>query len=636
MSLLDVGGVSIFGDELDFLVPVDDSPQEQFKLLSFDDNMSSGSFLDETDNSSSHSNSNVASVSPLRQAPLTQSGEYRKRAAQAAIAKTYSEENKEMIEKELSSWLGLGLELDPSTGQSSLMHPNLAALSGIPPSSSSPNPRNKKKVRTAWGEKDETGHQIEEAFSPSDEDAKQSPNNTSPTNPSGIRAPVPRGSYGIDPGSIEASAYADNGRYGSMQSSSNPSVSSPYAPNTPQTPSGQTNNSWFQSVPLKGEQQTHVPPRGNTYPANTPRRKSIPGTRPTGTTGYGNQGYYRNSDSKLELDANYAKVQLLEMGYPVQKKDPKAFCNQVVNFICTYSRTFVGGFYLNNNQSQNPAVSWILTCTYPNPTEFNQYFHYNVGGRFIMQAATEKRCFCVHSSSWENNSGLLSFLFVPIPNEGSQGNALAVMVLGAILSREEELHTHLLFLDQIRRPIASTLRTLLHIQHNLFMLQKLEAIQYDAETKASNVYEKAVIAVVGALKIDVEEYAIICTNVKGLVTFYSPAAQRLLGYTADELIGKHSLIQLHDLMELNERSKELERELGRPIPADFNVLIQTTLLNRGADYTRIWHWIRKDRSFVPVQITVKPLNDESSVFGFAAIAKEVQIPENLRIDESRK
>ena len=55
----------------------------------------------------------------------------------------------------------------------------------------------------------------------------------------------------------------------------------------------------------------------------------------------------------------------------------------------------------------NPASAWILSCTYPSLNDFNQYFHYHVGERFIMQAAVEKRCFCVHSSSWENNSNLL-------------------------------------------------------------------------------------------------------------------------------------------------------------------------------------------------------------------------------------
>jgi len=324
------------------------------------------------------------------------------------------------------------------------------------------------------------------------------------------------------------------------------------------------------------------------------------------------------------LDANFAKVQLLEMGYPSLKKDPKAFCTQVVNFLCGYCKILVGGFYINNNQSQNPSNAWILSCTYPSLNDFNQYFHYHVGERFIMQAAIEKRCFCVHSSSWENNSNLLSFLFVPIPNEQSQGNALGVMVLGTVLTREEELHGYLLFLDQVRKSIAATLRTLLQIQHNLYLLQKTDYSGTETETaKQTNVaFERYVVASLSNLKSDESGALIIGTNVKGLITYVSPAAQQVLGYLSEELVGKIYLTQLHDLGELSQRSREIEQEFGKALPADFTVISYKTVFTRGTEETRVWNWTKKDKTCVQVKLTIRPLNDDNGIMGFLLVGHD--------------
>jgi len=610
MSLLDIAGSNIFGEDLEsLLVPIDDSPQvqEEFRLLSFEDTPQH-STLGENDSTVNNTESDHVSENQVLP-PNSGSEVQRKRSATLANQK---------VEQELQSWF---YDADnPNIAAPSLM----PGINGPPPTSNSPNPRFKKKVKTVWVNGRQEMVHVEEAYVGEEEEEakKTSPPqlSTSPTQmnmPSKVpmRTPIPRNGY-IDPSALEA--FAADSQYAGNVLSTSP-VSSPYAPS-------------FNSVPV---QRGYV----------TPRRRSIPGSRaapnqyPVSNQYLFKENSAPNVGQRIELDANYAKVQLMEMGFPERRKDPKAYCQQVVQFICSYCKIFVGGFYLNNNsQSPSATVPWILSCTFPNANDFNQYFHYNVGERFIMQAATEKRCFCVHSSSWENNTGLLSFLFVPIPNEGSSGAAIAVMVLGTILGREEDLHTHLLFLDQIRRPIASTLRTLLHIQHDLYKLQKLDVLNYEGEGSKPLVVntEKALINVLGALQVNVDEYAVITTNLKGMITYWSSGAQRILGYSAEEMINKHQLVQLHDLIELNERSKELEQELGRPCPADFNVLIQRTIANRGADDTRIWHWMKKDRTMLPVQVIMRPMSDDNSVFGFMAIAKEYQGQEDMRLDDSRK
>jgi PAS domain-containing protein len=413
-----------------------------------------------------------------------------------------------------------------------------------------------------------------------------------------------------------------------------PEYDSPlYMPNSSpavNVPSSSPNpNQWHGHLSRSGE--------FNRQPQSQPpnRRRSV-SARPTAVPSYHPFTMQQHHHDVPQLDAYYVKVHLMEMGYPNVKKEPKAFCNQVVQFICQYAKIFVGGFYLNNNSPSMQNASWILSCSYPSTTDFNQYFHYNVGERFIVQAAMEKRCFCVHSSSWENNSGLLSFLFVPIPNElVPTGNALAVMVLGTILKGEVDLHAHLLFLDQVRKPIAGILRTLLSLQHNLNVLQRVDTSALDHEiNKQGNVAERTILAVEN-LRLNGDELAIIATNLQGLITFMSNAAQHMLGYSSDELVGKVNLTHLHDLMELTERAKELEREFHKHFRVEFPVLTYRTITSRGQDDTRTWRWVKKDRSIINVTMTIRPLHDDlSQVFGFVAIASQGSVSPPSRVASS--
>jgi hypothetical protein len=47
--------------------------------------------------------------------------------------------------------------------------------------------------------------------------------------------------------------------------------------------------------------------------------------------------------------------------------------------------------------------------------------------------------------------------------------------------------------------------------------------------------------------------------------------------------------------------------------------------NRGQEDTRIWTYLRKDGVPTVVTVTIKPLFDEKSVFGFVEIASEMDI-----------
>ena len=61
--------------------------------------------------------------------------------------------------------------------------------------------------------------------------------------------------------------------------------------------------------------------------------------------------------------------------------------------------------------------------------------------------------------------------------------------------------------------------------------------------------------------INASALSIISTDTKGIIIGLNKAAENLLGYSSEELIGKVTLVALHDNLELIERASRLSEEL---------------------------------------------------------------------------
>ncbi|HLP17209.1 MAG TPA: PAS domain S-box protein [Bacteroidota bacterium] len=113
-------------------------------------------------------------------------------------------------------------------------------------------------------------------------------------------------------------------------------------------------------------------------------------------------------------------------------------------------------------------------------------------------------------------------------------------------------------------------------------------------------------------------YGIISTNPGGTVTSFNPAAERLLGYTADEIIGKQTPMLWHDTEEVASHAIQLSKELGETVLPGFSVFVarpQHKLPEEGE-----WTFIRKDGVRVPVNLSVTALWDENGhITGFVAL-----------------
>jgi PAS domain S-box-containing protein len=112
--------------------------------------------------------------------------------------------------------------------------------------------------------------------------------------------------------------------------------------------------------------------------------------------------------------------------------------------------------------------------------------------------------------------------------------------------------------------------------------------------------------------------AIIAKSLDGIVTFWNPAAERLFGYRAHEIVGKPISV----LMPI-ERHEDMESILGR--------------IRQGE---RVEHYetvrVAKDGRRIPVSLSVSPVKDASGrIVGAAKIARDISDRKNAEAERER-
>jgi PAS domain S-box-containing protein len=125
-------------------------------------------------------------------------------------------------------------------------------------------------------------------------------------------------------------------------------------------------------------------------------------------------------------------------------------------------------------------------------------------------------------------------------------------------------------------------------------------------------------------------YGIISVTPDGIITSFNPAAERLLGYTADELAGKHTPALWHDPQEVAQHARYLSSELGETIAPGFEVFWARP--RRGLPEEREWTFTRKDGTRVLANLSVTALRDEAgSITGFVGLVYD--LTERKRVEE---
>jgi PAS domain S-box-containing protein len=137
-----------------------------------------------------------------------------------------------------------------------------------------------------------------------------------------------------------------------------------------------------------------------------------------------------------------------------------------------------------------------------------------------------------------------------------------------------------------------------------------QVVARTAELHALAVIQRAVLANAA--------HGIMVTDVNGLTTIFNPAAERIYGYRADEIVGKTVSMIRYDEAEMIARAAQLSAELGRPFEPGLEVFIARA--RDGGIDSHEWTCIRKDGSRRPVMMSTSQLTgDGGEDFGFLSI-----------------
>ncbi len=147
--------------------------------------------------------------------------------------------------------------------------------------------------------------------------------------------------------------------------------------------------------------------------------------------------------------------------------------------------------------------------------------------------------------------------------------------------------------------------------------------QRDEQLQRLNALQRTILDNVGS--------AIISATADGTVTSFNPAAERLLGYDAADVLGRMTPLAWHDPAELARRAAELSAELGTPVAPGFEVFAARPRL--GLSEAGDWTFVRRDGARVPVHLTVTILRDEGGgSVGFVGLATD--LTERRRAEEA--
>ncbi len=111
------------------------------------------------------------------------------------------------------------------------------------------------------------------------------------------------------------------------------------------------------------------------------------------------------------------------------------------------------------------------------------------------------------------------------------------------------------------------------------------------------------------------EQAIIGTDANGVITVFNHGAERLLGWSADEMIGR-TPIEFHDAHEVETRAAEVG------ISPAFQVFVHD-VTPQAAD-VREWTYVRRDGARVPVSLAVSQMTDpDGACVGYIGVATDI-------------
>src|SRR2546428_751358 len=129
-------------------------------------------------------------------------------------------------------------------------------------------------------------------------------------------------------------------------------------------------------------------------------------------------------------------------------------------------------------------------------------------------------------------------------------------------------------------------------------------------------------------------FSSIATDEKGVIQLFNVGAERMLGYTAAEVMNKITPADISDPQEVIARAKALSVELGTPITPGFEDLVFKA--SRGIEDIYELTYFRKDGSRFPAVVSVTALRDaQDAIIGYLLIGTDNTARKQVEADQKQ-
>lgn len=121
---------------------------------------------------------------------------------------------------------------------------------------------------------------------------------------------------------------------------------------------------------------------------------------------------------------------------------------------------------------------------------------------------------------------------------------------------------------------------------------------------------------------DNASHGIIAATPDGIITSFNRRSEQLLGYKAEEVVGKTSPAIFHDLDEVIERTKEFSEKFNEEFEPGFKTFV--IHCDKGLKNEFEWTYVRRDKTRFPVLLSITKIeNEKGEIEGYLGLAKDL-------------
>ena len=119
------------------------------------------------------------------------------------------------------------------------------------------------------------------------------------------------------------------------------------------------------------------------------------------------------------------------------------------------------------------------------------------------------------------------------------------------------------------------------------------------------------------------EFSIVSSGLDGVIKQFNKGAETMLGYKAEDVIGKITPEIFHLKEEVIKRAQDLSKEFGTTIEPGYDAFVYKARELDIAD-SQEWSYVRKDSTTFPMQLSVTSIkNSYGEITGYLGIAKDI-------------